>query len=75
MIGDYEIIVRDNDRELAESVRVANLYGSIALGSLIVDQDRVLQVVRHVRDGYVTADGKPRGAEAINDFLTEAPKK
>ena len=56
---DYKVIVRDTDRELAESVRVANLSGYVAVGPLISDRRQCLQVVRRVREGYVTADGEP----------------
>ena len=55
----WRVIARETERELAESVRVANLLGDVAVGPLIVDATEgvVLQVVRHVRDGYVNADG------------------
>ena len=57
--GKYTVIVRDTERELAESVRVGNLSGMVAVGCLIPDQGKVLQVMRQVREGYVTADGEP----------------
>lgn len=59
MQQEYVVIVRDNERELAESVRVANTLGMMPVGPLISDISRVLQVMRKVREGYVTAEGKP----------------
>lgn len=72
-VGGYRIIVSENDRELAKSVRMANCLGDVAVGPFIVDQGRVLQVVRHVRDGYVTSDGKPCDGRDYLPWLAGQP--
>jgi len=73
-MSGYRVIFCDNERELVEAVRVGNLLGDIAIGHLIVDGDVVLQVMKHVRDGYVSADGTPiTDGSGIRGFFAEAP--
>ena len=42
----YEIIVRDTEVQLSEAVRVALLCGMRPIGHILLDGDKLLQVMR-----------------------------
>ncbi|HET9321361.1 MAG TPA: hypothetical protein VFO27_16345 [Bryobacteraceae bacterium] len=69
MTGNYTVIARESERELAESVRVAVLAGGEVLGPLILHAPRVLlQVVWFPRE----EEPQPKHAVDRNGLLAIA---